>query len=70
MVPLPYASEEHGPIAFCIATGGESEDKVVSRDGLNLMYWTASGRRFLLIGAAPPEKIEALAETIGERFRS
>jgi hypothetical protein len=69
---LLYASEKHGPIAFCIAgePGGESENEVESRDGLNLMYWTASGRRFLLIGAAPPERIEALADTIGERFRS
>jgi anti-sigma factor RsiW len=68
---LLYASE-HGPVALCIVAepGGEGEGEVESRDGLNLMYWAASGRRFLLIGGAPPERIEALADTIGERFRS
>lgn len=69
---LFYASAEHGPIAFCIAAepGGEGEGEVEGRDNLNLMYWTSSGRRFLLIGAAPPERIKALAATMGERFGS
>jgi anti-sigma factor RsiW len=69
---LLYASEENGPVAFCIAEepGGEGEDEVESRDGLNLMYWTASGRRFLLMGAAPPKRIKAFADIMRERFRS
>jgi len=69
---LLYASEDHGPVALCImaAPGGEGEGEVESRDGLNLMYWAKSGRRFLLIGDAPPEKIENLAETAVARFGS
>lgn len=69
---LLYASAVYGPIAFCIAAepGGEGEGEAESRDDLNLMYWTSSGRRFLLIGAAPPERINALAATMGERFGS
>ena len=55
---LLYASEDHGPVALCImaAPGGEGEGEVESRDGLNLMYWAESGRRFLLIGDAPAEE--------------
>ena len=58
VVELLYASEEHGPVALCIAAepGGEREGEVETRDGLNFMYWAAGGRRFLLIGAAP-EKV-------------
>ena len=69
---LLYASAEHGPLALCIMAepGGEGEGEVESRDGLNFMYWTASGRRFLLIGAAPAKKIDALADTISSRFGS
>jgi anti-sigma factor RsiW len=72
VVELLYASERHGPIALCITVkpGGEGEGEVESRDGLSFMYWAASGRRFLLIGAAPAERIEDLAETISQRFRS
>src|SRR5262245_17832884 len=69
---LLYASEDHGPVALCImaAPGGEGEGEVESRDGLNLMYWAESGRRFLLIGDAPVAKIESLAETAVARFGS
>jgi anti-sigma factor RsiW len=72
IVELLYASADHGPVALCImaAPGGEGEGEVESRDGLNLMYWAESGRRFLLIGDAPAEKIESLAETATSRFGS
>jgi anti-sigma factor RsiW len=72
IVELLYASEDHGPVALCImaAPGGEGEGEGESRDGLNLMYWAESGRRFLLIGDAPAERIESLAETATSRFGS
>jgi anti-sigma factor RsiW len=70
VVELLYASDKHGPVALCIMLkpGGEGEGEVESQDGFNFMYWAASGRRFLLIGAAPAERIEALADTISSRF--
>jgi anti-sigma factor RsiW len=69
---LLYSSEEHGPVAFCIAAGpgGEGEGEVESRYGLHLMYWSASSRRFLLIGDAPEKIIEALAGEVAPRFGS
>jgi anti-sigma factor RsiW len=69
---LLYASEEHGPIALCIMAepGGQREAEVENRDGLNFIYWAAGGRRFLLIGAAPAKRIDALADTVAARFRS
>jgi anti-sigma factor RsiW len=69
---LLYASERHGPIALCIMVrpGGEGEGEVESKEGLNLMYWASGGRRFLLIGAAPEERIEEIADAVNERFRS
>ena len=72
VVELLYASEEHGPVALCIAAepGGEGEGEVESRNNLNYMYWAAGGRRFLMIGAAPAKRIDALADVIAERFGS
>jgi anti-sigma factor RsiW len=72
VVELLYASEEHGPVALCIAAepGGEGEGEVESLDNLNYMYWAAQGRRFLMIGAAPAKRIDALADVIAERFGS
>jgi len=69
---LLYASEDHGPVALCImaAPGGDGEGEVESRDGLNLMYWAQSGRRFLLIGDAPARRIESLAETVASAFET
>jgi len=67
---LLYASDTHGPIALCITAkpGGEEEGEVESRNGLNFTYWAKGGRRFLLIGDAPEDRIEALADKIAERF--
>jgi anti-sigma factor RsiW len=67
---LLYASDEHGPVELCIMAqpGGESEGEVESREGLNFIYWTAGGRRFLLIGAAPANRIDALADKVAARF--
>jgi anti-sigma factor RsiW len=69
---LLYAGEDHGPVALCImaAPGGESEGEVESRDGLNLTYWAKSGRRFLLIGDAPANKIESLADRVASAFET
>jgi anti-sigma factor RsiW len=70
LAQLLYASGRHGPIALCIvqAPGGEGEGEVESREGFNFIYWAAKGRRFLLIGAAPAERISALADTVAARF--
>jgi len=67
---LLYASDEHGPVELCIMAqpGGESEGEVETREGLNFIYWTAGGRRFLLIGAAPANRIDALADKVAARF--
>jgi anti-sigma factor RsiW len=67
---LLYASDTHGPIALCVTVkpGGEEEGEVESRNGLNFTYWAKGGRRFLLIGDAPEDRIEALADKIAERF--
>jgi len=69
---LLYASKDHGPVALCImaSPGGEGEGEVESRGGLNLMYWAESGHRFLLIGDAPAERIESLAETVASAFET
>jgi anti-sigma factor RsiW len=67
---LLYASDKHGPVALCIMSqpGGEEEGEVESRDGLNYTYWSSGGRRFLLIGAAPEQSIDALGDTVRDRF--
>jgi anti-sigma factor RsiW len=68
---LLYASDRDDPIALCIMTesGGEAEREVESHDGLNLAYWSTGGRRFLLIGAAPTERIRVIADAVAAHFK-
>jgi anti-sigma factor RsiW len=47
----------------------EAEREVESEDGLSLAYWSAGGYRFLVIGAAPPERIRATADAVAIHFK-
>ena len=63
---------EHGVVVFCIMSepGGESERKSERRENLNTVYWASGNYRFLLIGRAPAETMEKLADMVQSRFAS
>jgi anti-sigma factor RsiW len=63
---------EHGVVALCIMPepGGESEREAERRANLNTVYWASRDYRFLLVGLAPAETMEKLADMIQSRFAS
>jgi anti-sigma factor RsiW len=63
---------EHGVVVFCIMSepGGESERESERRANLNTVYWASGNYRFVLIGPAPAETMEKLADMVQGRFAS
>jgi anti-sigma factor RsiW len=63
---------EHGVVVLCIMSepGGESEREAERRANLNTVYWASGNYRFLLIGPAPAETMEKLADIVQSRFAS
>lgn len=70
LLQLLYDGDETGPVALCIVRepdeGGERASRRIA--GMNLVYWTADGYGFLLVGAAPADTIRGLAEIASSRF--
>ena len=63
---------EHGVVTLCIMPepGGESEREAERRANLNTVYWASGDYRFLLVGLAPAETMEKLADMVQSRFAS
>ena len=63
---------EHGVVTLCIMPepGGESEREAERRANLNTVYWASGNYRFLLVGPAPAETMEKLADMVQSRFAS
>ena len=61
-----------GVVVFCIMSepAGESEREAERRATLNTVYWASGNYRFLLVGPAPAEIMEKLADTVQSRFAS
>jgi anti-sigma factor RsiW len=69
LLQLLYQGDKRGPLALCIieeAEGGEREGERIA--GMNLFYWTAGRHGFLIVGGAPMEEIEALANVVEGRL--
>ncbi|WP_213990206.1 anti-sigma factor [Sodalis sp. dw_96] len=65
---IAYLDERHGPLALCITrvgNGGREEDpeSEVLR-GMNVVYWTRGGHRYMLIGHNPATDLNALAKKL------
>jgi anti-sigma factor RsiW len=69
LVQLAYQSPQDGPISFCIIANGQPDQppQFEERNGFNIVFWTAGGRGYLLIGKAPRERLEALAGELATR---
>jgi anti-sigma factor RsiW len=69
LVQLAYLSRQDGPISFCIIANGQPDQppEFEERNGFNIVFWTAGGRGYLLIGTAPRERLEALAGELAAR---
>ncbi len=69
LVQLAYLSSADGPISFCIIANGRPDQppQFEERNGFNIVFWTAGGRGYLLIGKAPRDTLEALAGELATR---
>jgi anti-sigma factor RsiW len=69
LAQLLYYAADTGPVALCIMREEEADrgPTVERRAGLNLVYWTAGGRAFLLLGSAQAAQLRALADDIRNR---
>ena len=56
--------------ASCRSLVGESEREAERRANLNTVYWASGNYRFLLVGPAPAETMEKLADVVQSRFAS
>ena len=56
--------------ASCRSLDAESEREAERRANLNTVYWASGNYRFLLVGPAPAETMENLADVVQSRFAS
>jgi anti-sigma factor RsiW len=64
---IAYLDEKYGPLAFCITRAkiprnSAPENEVLK--GMNVVYWSADGHRFMLIGRNPPTELRAMAQKL------
>jgi len=64
---IAYLDEKHGPLALCITRAGngpEEDPETEVLRGMNVVYWTTGGHRFMLIGHNPSTELNALAKKL------
>jgi anti-sigma factor RsiW len=64
LAQIAYLDPETGPMALCIvrSDGGAKAPQVEGRKGMNVVYWANAAHAFMLIGHAPLERMQAIAE--------
>lgn len=69
LVQLAYLTPDSGPVALCIIANGRPDETQAfeMREGFNIVFWTDSGRGYMLIGKAPRDRLEAYADTLAPR---
>lgn len=65
-----YLARDGNPIAFCVIRDGEAPDvaEVERRRGMTLVYWSAQGYEFMVIGKAPQQSLMDIANHLKARF--
>lgn len=64
---IAYLDEKYGPLAFCITrdkTPRKSEPENEVLRGMNVVYWSTNGHRFMLIGRNPHAELRAMAQRL------
>jgi anti-sigma factor RsiW len=70
LAELVYLDPRSGPVALCILTNGEADaaPRQEQREGLNVIYWSARGRSFMLAGRMTQAELQPLADQIYRRL--
>lgn len=67
LVQIAYLDPDYGPIAFCIIRNGAKDSiapTTTEIEGFSIVHWQAGGYGRMLIGRAPAQHLEALAERL------
>jgi anti-sigma factor RsiW len=70
LAELVYVDPRGGPVALCILADGEADaaPRQEQREGLNVIYWSAKGRSFMLAGRMTQAELQPLADDIYRRL--
>ena len=66
LAQIAYLDPETGPMALCIvrSNGGEKPPDIEGRKGMNIVYWSNDTHAFMLIGHAPVDRIQEIADSV------
>ncbi|BCP53546.1 hypothetical protein K32_21630 [Kaistia sp. 32K] len=67
LVQMAFLDPEHGPIAYCVIANPDKAEippTTEELDGFTIVHWASGGQARLLIGRAPAERLQALAEKV------
>ena len=67
LVQIAYLDPQHGPIAYCVIARPDQADIAPTTeelDGFTIVHWASGGQGRLLIGRAPAERLQALAQKV------
>jgi anti-sigma factor RsiW len=67
---MVYADPQSGPVTLCVFADGEADaaPRQERRNGLNIVYWSAKGRAFMLVGRMAEADLRPLADGIYRRL--
>lgn len=67
LVQIAYLDPQHGPIAYCVIADPDRKElgpTTEELDGFTVVHWASGGQARLLIGRAPAERLQALAQKV------
>ncbi|WP_336799896.1 hypothetical protein [Kaistia sp. MMO-174] len=67
LVQIAYLDPQHGPIAYCVIADPDQRERAPTTeelDGFTVVHWASGGQARLLIGRAPAERLQALAQKV------
>jgi len=66
LAQIVYLHPETGPMALCmiLSNAGAAAPEAERRRGMNVVYWSSATHAFMLIGRAPVDELQALADHV------
>ncbi|NLS02467.1 anti-sigma factor [Rhizobium sp. P32RR-XVIII] len=66
LAQIAYLDPETGPMALCIirSNSGEKSPDIEGRLGMNVVYWSDNTHAFMLIGHAPADRMQEIADSV------
>jgi anti-sigma factor RsiW len=70
LAQITYLDEQNGPISLCIIKRAENPEEIAQeqRQGMNIAFWSAKDRAYMLVGRAPDQVLDALARRLKQQL--